>query len=786
MNHNKFYKNTAMHISQKHQATATKSRPIKRAWAQSVGFLTATLLALVVLTQAGAMLRTFETEIPRGEANLSGFIALTGGRYEAIDGEGDFHSIATLISISPNSHYRLEFNIDRTARNRVTLNTDLFNIGYDEAEQDYSFPVGISTAGQRQNIIIYTGKSPDKAAVRIFYSGMAGLIVSNLHVKRIPEWTIKVEPILTAGLFILTAWLGWRFLQCTNKALTQSNPPTTAPEKSPNKTLPLIAIYLGIALLHYAFYIALPYWGGDEYVYKSIANGIWAFGKYGILTEAMVGQSVSFPNLLYPYLIAPTFFFGEHFYVFARLINALIMTSAIFPAYFVARELMGRRPALISATISVLIPFVNLGAYSVTEVLFFPLFLISFWLAFRCTEHPSILSHFLFGASVGLLLNVRLNAIILLPAFLIGHFWIGFYKNGPSTWIRRPYWLISIIGTLLSYLLLQYITHDRALSGLGFYAQVSDNKGIGHLIFTQLPVVAKLLGGHLATLALPYALPLGIMIATVLHAGKNEQASTKLHLFLILTVCFFVALVGLSVIFTINMTPLDIGGMRRWHSRYYFYAYPLIVMAGVIFSHRPDIAGRSRMVSWIVLAHVVSAGCYLFSLESADRWFGNTVDNADMSWYRVLPLWYWVGLCGTIGLTWLWNRRSAMLPRLALLYVIAWLSVSNYGWMVMAGINKRERPTPCGEWSLAFLNQNPGRFALASDSREKLVDTSFWIPYTAEMALIVGSKAPALHPADMAREADYLIANGSVAVGEEFRRVSVLGECRIYAFPGRR
>jgi 4-amino-4-deoxy-L-arabinose transferase-like glycosyltransferase len=192
--------------------------------------------------------------------------------------------------------------------------------------------------------------------------------------------------------------------------------------------LAVLAIYFFAVLIRYAIFIVTPYWSGDEFVYKTIASGIWQYGQHGVLTDTQISHSVDIPNLLYPYLISPAFILGENFYFGIRFINSIVINMAIFPCYLIARKFLTRNNAIVASTIALAIPFINIGAFAVTEVLFFPLFLLSVWIAIESNERPHSVTWFAaFGIVAAILLNVRLNALVLLPTFLISFFLVVIY-----------------------------------------------------------------------------------------------------------------------------------------------------------------------------------------------------------------------------------------------------------------------------------------------------------------------------------------------------------------------
>ena len=558
--------------------------------------------------------------------------------------------------------------------------------------------------------------------------------------------------------------------------------------------LSVSTIYLLAVIVRYMTYVMMPYWSGDEYIYKSIAAGIWHFGRAGPLTSAMVGVPINFPNLLYPYLISPTFILGGNFYFGVRLINSIVINMAVFPCYLIGRKFLSRTWALIAASISISIPFMNIGAFAVTEVLFFPLFLLCIWVVVENFERPySIAWPMAFGGLVAVLMNVRLNAVVLFPAYLISLLWVSLKRQQALNLVKRPNWLISLVFFGGIYLISQHLLGVRRIGGLGYYTVVVGGvKGILSTIFNHKVGIFHLIVGHLTTLAIPYALPIALIISTLVLNKDECRIDDGFYNFLVIVAVFSLFMIMLALIFTIDVSPVDLGGLGRWHSRYYFYVYPLIIIAGTIFLERMPTSRRynsSVLVLPIVLLLLV-ADIYFIKLHGAvqNPWFGSIVDNMDVQWYRWASVFYWPFIVCTLVIAWLWYKRSDYLVQVLPFFLIVWILVANYGtWKVATKFGLGEMPDPCGVIGTEYLDAHPGRFAIVGDSRGSMVGAAFWNPFIPEKTILHSSDNP-LNAAEIGVPVDYLIVNGRIRVDAPYHPLVSLGECVIYGqsflFPG--
>ncbi len=110
----------------------------------------------------------------------------------------------------------------------------------------------------------------------------------------------------------------------------------------------------------------------DEMQYVKLALAI---AREGALVPEIHDAFYPSYNQLYPLLLAPVvglLDMPDAFRV-AHVLNALIMASTAVPAYLLARELVGSRPAaLIAAALTVAVPWMAMAVVLMTEVVGYP------------------------------------------------------------------------------------------------------------------------------------------------------------------------------------------------------------------------------------------------------------------------------------------------------------------------------------------------------------------------------------------------------------------------------
>jgi hypothetical protein len=134
--------------------------------------------------------------------------------------------------------------------------------------------------------------------------------------------------------------------------------------------LPLLSIYLWLCIIYCveAWKRVTPTLFTDELEMTQIARSIADTGH-----PARRGQPYTFHSL-YPVVTAPVWWIHDVATAFAVLkyVDVIVMTSAVFPTYFLARIVVGRVPALFAAAGAGAIPALAYSTWIVEETLAYP------------------------------------------------------------------------------------------------------------------------------------------------------------------------------------------------------------------------------------------------------------------------------------------------------------------------------------------------------------------------------------------------------------------------------
>jgi len=157
--------------------------------------------------------------------------------------------------------------------------------------------------------------------------------------------------------------------------------------------------------------IVAPWIMVDELVYSDLAKSAAATGHFQIRGVAATGY-----GFVYPLLIAPAWkLFGSATaaYAAAKTINAVLMSLAAIPAYFLARRLVSPLAALCVSALAVVVPSMLYTGTLMTENAFYPLFVLVCLALVATLQHPTRVRQLGLLALFALAYATRQQAIVL-------------------------------------------------------------------------------------------------------------------------------------------------------------------------------------------------------------------------------------------------------------------------------------------------------------------------------------------------------------------------------------
>ncbi|MDP1694999.1 MAG: phospholipid carrier-dependent glycosyltransferase, partial [Candidatus Woesearchaeota archaeon] len=180
-----------------------------------------------------------------------------------------------------------------------------------------------------------------------------------------------------------------------------------------NAARKLALIYLilvGLKIIG-SFFIVTPTVYNDEYIYAKTARSIAASFSYTI-HEIPANQYMP----LYPLILSTAYLFQDmnNVYLIIKIINALLATLIIIPAYLFAKEFVStRESANIATLIAVLPPTFAFTSYIMAENLFYPIFLTALYLIYKAQQEKTIKYNIFAGIAIGAAILTRFIGVTL-------------------------------------------------------------------------------------------------------------------------------------------------------------------------------------------------------------------------------------------------------------------------------------------------------------------------------------------------------------------------------------
>ncbi len=190
--------------------------------------------------------------------------------------------------------------------------------------------------------------------------------------------------------------------------------------------------------------IVAPFIFVDEVIWSELARGIADAGKPLLRDQPDPGYSV-----VYPLLISPAYALFDglpNAYAAVKAENALLMSLAAVPAFFLARRVARDGLALLAAVLTVAVPSLAYTGTVMTENAFYPLFLLVVLVLVVVLERPTALWVILLLVLAGAAYATRVQAVALGPAILLAPLLLAIFEpRGLRSTISRFRWLYGLV-----------------------------------------------------------------------------------------------------------------------------------------------------------------------------------------------------------------------------------------------------------------------------------------------------------------------------------------------------
>jgi len=338
----------------------------------------------------------------------------------------------------------------------------------------------------------------------------------------------------------------------------------------------LAAVYIVEALLHHSPWIFF-----DELDYATNAQRIAELGT------PPGGKPFHFDGL-YPFMIAPAWLADSVHtaYWASKTIGVLVMTAAVFPAYWLARILAAPRPvALFTAAATVAVPALSFSSSLMTETLAYPYAVLCFALVVKALSAPSRAWIVAASAAVIVAPVVRKELAVIPAAAAVAALAFVAVPWLDGSWKR---WCLAAVGTAAALALLgwalRHVSTTWSVAIENPRAMISYARSGAASIVIGLAVLPALAG--LAALVRP----------------RREPSSPARRAF----VCLFVSATAGFLLYTaakgVYFGPLS----NPIEERNLIYLVPLLLAATAVWLSRRAVeplalAAATAIVLWLVV-----------------------------------------------------------------------------------------------------------------------------------------------------------------------------------------
>jgi hypothetical protein len=379
---------------------------------------------------------------------------------------------------------------------------------------------------------------------------------------------------------------------------------------------------------------AAPWIFPDEVVYSELAKSFAATGHFAVRGEPF--SVISF-GPLYPVVLSPIYRLvagAPQAYELVKALNAVMISMAAIPAYFLARRLAGRRNSVIVAGLSVVLPSVIYSTKVMTESLAYPLFLCALLAMFRVLERPTLSRQLAVCVLIGLAALTRMQMIVLLPALVASDLWIAALEARGSgrrlgAALRssfRALWLViwlPVAGTAAVVVL-----QNRG----GSNATVLGTHSPSGTAIDPARVLGSMLY-HLADLSLYVGVAPFAAAAVLFLVPLPTDDRRRVRRFAVVTSLTAVTLLLVTAVYLTTLPASQPGAdQTRVYDRYVFYVVPLILIAFFGWIERGLPRPRRLALPAAAIAALLPLALPYSSLLTGHEWSVNSSNVALVPW----------------------------------------------------------------------------------------------------------------------------------------------------------
>jgi hypothetical protein len=342
----------------------------------------------------------------------------------------------------------------------------------------------------------------------------------------------------------------------------------------------------------------VPWIAPDEMLYAMIGESLWESG-----TLTVRGLETPYYSLFYPALVGLPLSVGtlpDGIRV-AQAVQAFVMSLAAVPVFLWGRRFLTDFGALAAAALTLAVPALAYSGLLMSEALYYPLVTLALLVLARALEDPTLWRQGVFIAAVVVAGGVRLQALILLPVFVVAAVGHAVMTRSKATLMRLLPLLAGFVTlAVLSLIALATLESFSWADMLGAYATLGEESTLSASSLEE--VIWHVAGVALISVGIPL-LATTLLVVLALRRGERDA-----H------VASFLATAGAYIpLLVVQVAAFAAGHVEHVSERYLATIAPPLFLGLVLWVERR--APRPRVV-------VVAIGVLFLSalaLTPADR-----------------------------------------------------------------------------------------------------------------------------------------------------------------------
>ena len=280
--------------------------------------------------------------------------------------------------------------------------------------------------------------------------------------------------------------------------------------------------------------------------------------------------------IIFPILISPILFFKDMniVYFLILVLNAIVSSLIIFPAYKLAKEFLKERESILFAMVIAVLPAIFISSfYVMSEALFYLIAMTSIYILFKAFTEKKRKWDLLAGIFIGITLLIKTTGLIILP--------VAFFLLLQA--IRKKQWAIVknkiFLGISGFLILLPFLIAKAQRNGFTFVGILGYTNEINNITHAT-NISEKVLWAFFYT---DYVILLSIIICSFIFISaliKYKQKNEKEQIFLQLTFWF---IIGTILIAANNGSYFSNIEDTRIIGRYVETSLGLLILTSLIF-----------------------------------------------------------------------------------------------------------------------------------------------------------------------------------------------------------